>query len=74
MSVQKLVDLEKMLKRGFFAQGRWYVPALPLLYLEAKKILIIFGGMMQLRAKFCIVAYAVNLSKHDNYIFCQLEF
>lgn len=29
---------------------------------------------MQLRAKFCIVAYAVNLSKHDNYIFCQLEF
>lgn len=66
---QKIVDLEKVLEKGFFAQGRWYVPVLPLLFLEAKKTSIIFEGMMQLRTKFCTAAYAVNLSKYDNYIF-----
>jgi len=65
------VALEEMLERGFFTQGKWYVPVLPLLFLEAKKILIIFEGMMQLRAKFCIVTYTVNLSKYDNYIFAD---
>lgn len=62
----KLVALEKMLERCFFEQGRWYVPVLPFLCPEAKKILIIFEGIMQLRAKCYIVTYAVNLSKHNS--------
>lgn len=53
-----------MLEEDFFTKSRWHVSVLMCaVLLEGEKILIIFEGMMQLRAKFSMTTHADNLSK-----------
>lgn len=45
-----------------------------LLFLEAKKVLMILEGMMQVREKLYIGTHKADLSKYSNYIVADYNF